>query len=271
MMLHGQNLVVAYDSHTVIRDLSHQIPQGKISVFIGTNGCGKSTLLKALARQIQPTGGQIVLDGKAVNEYGSKAFARRLAMLPQSPATPEGISVRQLVRYGRYPHRTFGKAWQPGDDAAVENAMHLTRTDAFAEQAVKTLSGGQRQRAWIAMALAQDTPYLLLDEPTTFLDLSYQIEILDLLQQLNRETGKTILMVLHDLNLACRYADEIVALYQGNVHARGTPQEVMTAETVQTVFGLKSMMIADPIYGTPMCIPFGRESFKSFENGHTVE
>lgn len=257
-MLHGQNLIVAYDKHTVIRDLSHRIPKGRISVFIGTNGCGKSTLLKAFARQLQPEGGQIVLDGKAVNEYGSKAFARRLAMLAQSPVTPEGISVHQLVRYGRYPHRSFGRVWQQEDEAAVAAAMRLTRTDAFADQAVETLSGGQRQRVWIAMALAQDTPYLLLDEPTTYLDLSYQIEILDLLQQLNRKTGKTIVMVLHDLNLACRYADEIVALYQGGVYARGTPQQVMTAETVETVFGLKSMIVPDPIYGTPMCIPFGK-------------
>ncbi len=257
-MLYGENLVVSYDNHTVIRELSHQIPEGKISVFIGTNGCGKSTLLKSLARQLQPAGGQIVLDGKAANDYGSKEFARRLAMLSQSPITPEGISVRQLVRYGRYPHRTFGRAWQERDEAAVENAMRLTRIDTFAEQAVETLSGGQRQRVWIAMALAQDTPYLLLDEPTTFLDLSYQIEILDLLQQLNRETGKTVVMVLHDLNLACRYADEIVALHQGKIYTRGTPQEVMTIETIQTVFGLKSMIIADPIYGSPMCVPFGK-------------
>ena len=256
-MLHAHNLTLAYDKHTVIRDLSLEIAEGKITALIGTNGCGKSTLLKALARQLKPARGKVTLDGKDAFRYPNKAFAKQLAMLAQSPNVPEGISVHQLVRYGRYPHQRLTAGWQPEDDAAVAEAMQLTQTDMLAEQSVNMLSGGQRQRVWIAMALAQDTPYLLLDEPTTYLDLAYQIEVLELLGRLNCETGKTIVMVLHDLNLACRYADEIVALRDGGIYLQGPPAEVMTEDTVKTVFGLNNKIITDPIYGTPMCVPYG--------------
>ncbi|UOO82291.1 ABC transporter ATP-binding protein [Uruburuella testudinis] len=237
--------------------MSLQVAEGKITVFIGTNGCGKSTLLKALARQLKPAQGRVTLNGENVLHYPGKKFAKQLAMLAQSPNVPEGISAHQLVRYGRYPHQRLTAGWQPEDDAAVADALALTQTGMLAERAVNTLSGGQRQRVWIAMALAQDTPYLLLDEPTTYLDLAYQIDVLELLQKLNRETGKTIVMVLHDLNLACRYADEIIALCNGGVYLQGPPEKVMTEATVKAVFGLNNKMIADPIYGTPMCVPYG--------------
>lgn len=257
-MLQAEHVTLAYGKHTVSRDVSLDVAEGRTSVLIGANGCGKSTLLKALARQIDPERGQIVLNGKAAASYGSKEFARYLAMLSQSPAVPEGISVRQLVRYGRYPYRSFGSGWKEQDEQAVGWALKLTSTDMLADKTIDSLSGGQRQRVWIAMALAQDTPYLLLDEPTTYLDLAYQIDILDLLKQLNSDTGKTIVMVLHDLNLACRYADEIIAIHKGAVFARGSAQDVINEETVNRVFGLESRIFPDPVYGTPMCVPLGK-------------
>ncbi|WP_211296577.1 ABC transporter ATP-binding protein [Neisseria iguanae] len=257
-MLRAQHLTLAYDQHTVSNDVSFNVTEGKISVLIGANGCGKSTLLKALARQLVPNHGQIVLNGKAAANYGSKEFARYLAMLAQSPIVPEGISVKQLVRYGRYPYRSFASGWKEEDECAVTRALQLTATDILSDKTIDSLSGGQRQRVWIAMALAQDTPYLLLDEPTTYLDLTYQIDILDLLKQLNRDTGTTIVMVLHDLNLACRYADEMIAMHKGNIAARGSVHEIINENTVRQVFGLESRIVIDPIYGTPMCIPLGK-------------
>lgn len=251
-------VTLAYGELTVIDALDLDVAAGRITAIVGANGCGKSTLLRAFARLVAPRTGSVVLDGKALHERPSKEVARILGLLPQSPVAPEGIAVADLVGRGRHPHQRPLARWNSRDYEAVAAALAATDTTELADRAVDELSGGQRQRVWIAMALAQQTDILLLDEPTTFLDVANQIEVLDLLTDLNRAHGTTIVMVLHDLNLAARYADELVAIRHGHVHAIGAPHDVVTVELVRDVFGLESQIIADPTSGAPLVLPQGR-------------
>ncbi|MGL6001364.1 MAG: ABC transporter ATP-binding protein [Plesiomonas sp.] len=289
--LQTQNLQLSYPQASrqagalrhIIHDLSLDIADGEITVFIGANGCGKSTLLKSLARLLKPTGGNVCLDGQPLTDWAATDIARQLAILPQSPVAPEEMTVLQLVKQGRYPHQRWFQQWSALDQQKVEWALELTHTTALMHQTVQSLSGGQRQRVWIAMTLAQDADILLLDEPTTYLDLNHQIELLDLLIMLNREHGKTIVMVLHDLNLACRYADQLVAVHQGGVCAQGKPAEIMTSGLLQQVFNLHADVLPDPFYGTPMIVPVSRHlkrnpalsantlSLESAPSSHTIQ
>lgn len=253
-----ENLELGYGDRTVVKSLDLVVPPGKITSIVGANACGKSTLLRSMSRLLTPRGGHVLLDGKDVHRLPAKKLARTLGLLPQSPIAPEGIVVADLVGRGRHPHQRMLSRWSREDDAAVADALAATNTTELAERSVDELSGGQRQRVWIAMALAQQTDVLLLDEPTTFLDVSHQIEVLDLLTDLNRTRDTTIVMVLHDLNLAARYADYLVAMTDGRVFSAGDPVDVLTRETVQAVFGLDSRIIADPISGKPLVLPLGR-------------
>ncbi len=242
----------------MIEHLDLAVPAGRITAIVGANACGKSTLLRSMSRLLSPRAGQVVLDGRAVHRTPAKELARTLGLLPQSPIAPEGITVADLIGRGRHPHQGVFTRWRREDDAAVAAALEATQTTSLADRSVDELSGGQRQRVWIAMALAQQTDLLLLDEPTTFLDVSHQIEVLDLLTDLNRTRGTTIVMVLHDLNLAARYADHLVALAAGRVHAVGSPADVLTVANVQAVFGLDCQVIPDPTSGKPLMLPIGR-------------
>ncbi|WP_245450623.1 ABC transporter ATP-binding protein [Neorhizobium sp. SOG26] len=241
-----------------MHDLDLVIPSGKITVIVGANACGKSTLLRAMSRLLAPAKGQVLLDGKAIHRTPPKELARTLGLLPQSPIAPEGITVADLVSRGRHPHQGLFSRWTREDDAAVEAALVATQTMDLAERPVDELSGGQRQRVWIAMALAQQTDILLLDEPTTFLDISHQVEVLDLLTDLNDQRGTTVVMVLHDLNLAARYADHLIAMADGRVHVTGAPDDVLTEQNVRQVFGLDNCIVTDPTSGRPMMLPIGR-------------
>ncbi|XQE78254.1 ABC transporter ATP-binding protein [Streptomyces microflavus] len=256
--LTAERLTLGYGDRTVVSSLDLVVPPGAITVVVGANACGKSTLLRSMSRLLAPREGRVVLDGKEVHRLPAKELARTLGLLPQSPVAPEGITVSDLVGRGRHPHQSMFSRWNEKDDAAVASALEATATEPLADRAVDELSGGQRQRVWIAMALAQQTDLLLLDEPTTFLDASHQIEVLDLLTDLNRSRGTTIVMVLHDLNLAARYADHLIALADGTLHAFGPPAEVLTEETVRAVFGLESRVIEDPVSGRPLMLPIGR-------------
>ncbi|EGE46259.1 ATP-binding cassette domain-containing protein [Streptomyces sp. SID4928] len=256
--LTAEGLTLGYGDRTVVDSLDLAVPPGRITVIVGANACGKSTLLRSMSRLLAPRAGRVVLDGKEVHRLPAKELARTLGLLPQSPVAPEGITVFDLVGRGRHPHQGIFSRWNEQDDAAVAAALEATATEPLAERAVDELSGGQRQRVWIAMALAQQTDLLLLDEPTTFLDASHQIEVLDLLTDLNRSRGTTIVMVLHDLNLAARYADHLIALADGGLHASGTPFEVLAEETVRAVFDLDSRIIEDPVSGRPLMLPIGR-------------
>lgn len=256
--LHVEGITLGYGDRTVIDQLDLVVPPGRITAIVGANACGKSTLLRAMSRLLSPKSGHVLLDGKALHRLPTKEVARTLGLLPQSPVAPEGIVVGDLVSRGRSPHQRMMARWTAEDDAAVAEALRMTDTLELADRAVDELSGGQRQRVWIAMALAQRTDILLLDEPTTFLDVSHQVDVLDLLTDLNRERGTTIVMVLHDLNLAARYADHLVAVRSGHLHAAGDPAEVLTTEVVQEVFGMSSQVIADPVSGKPLVTPIGR-------------
>ncbi|MBW4557267.1 MAG: ABC transporter ATP-binding protein [Trichormus sp. ATA11-4-KO1] len=256
--LSANNLSLGYDGVTIVKNLNLTIPRGKISALVGANGCGKSTLLRGLARLLKPRGGTVYLDAADLFKLSTKDVAKKLGILAQGPVAPEGLTVRDLVACGRFPYQNWMQQWSKEDERFVEIALEITRMKELAERELDTLSGGQRQRAWIAMALAQNTDILLLDEPTTFLDLAHQIEVLDLLWELNQTQGRTLVMVLHDLNQACRYADYLVAVKQGNVYTHGTPEEVMNQRNVQEVFGLDSKIVTDPVAGTPMCIPISR-------------
>jgi iron complex transport system ATP-binding protein len=249
---------LAYGERVVAEDLSVAVPDGRITVIVGANACGKSTLLRALARLLTPTAGTVLLDGHDLRHLPTREVATRLGILPQSPIAPEGITVADLVARGRYPHQGWFRRWTSADEAALEAAMSRTGTVELADRPVDELSGGQRQRVWIAMALAQGTSVLLLDEPTTFLDLAHQIDVLDLLRELNHDEGRTIVAVLHDLNQAFRYADHVIALRDGAVVAEGPPAEIATAELVEEVFGLTCEVATDPVAGTPLVIPVGR-------------
>ncbi|WP_338887819.1 ABC transporter ATP-binding protein [Rhodococcus sovatensis] len=260
-----EKLTLGYGDRTVIDDLDMSVPAGRITSIVGANACGKSTLLRSMSRLLKPHKGHVLLDGKDVHQLPPKQLARMLGLLPQSPIAPEGITVSDLVGRGRHPHQGLFSRWSKDDDKAVADALDLTQTAQLADRAIDELSGGQRQRVWIAMALAQHTDLLLLDEPTTFLDVSHQVEVLDLLTDLNRTRGTTIVMVLHDLNLAARYSDHLIALADGRIHASGTPEEVLTEDCVRAVFGLDNRIIADPVSGKPLMLPLGRH-----HGGHSL-
>lgn len=249
-----KGLGLSYGDSYVFEDLNLAIPKGKITVFIGSNGCGKSTLLRSMARLLKPQRGSVILEGEDISNMTSKQVARKLSILPQGPVAPEGLTVLQLVKQGRYPYQSWLKQWSREDEKAVQKALESTGMEALADRPVDSLSGGQRQRAWIAMTLAQETPVLLLDEPTTYLDMTHQIEVLDLLYDLNAQEHRTIVMVLHDINLACRYADHVVAIRSGKIEAQGKPEDVIDAKLMESVFSMKCEIITDPFYGTPLCI-----------------
>lgn len=257
-LLEVSHIVSGYDKKVIINGIDITIPSNKISVIIGANACGKSTLLKTLARLIKPVSGEILLDGKKLTDVAPKQLARVLGLLPQSPVVPEGITVADLVGRGRFPYQSFFKGLGKEDYRAVEEALEIMGITELANRSVDELSGGQRQRVWIAMALAQQTDILLLDEPTTFLDITYQVEILDLLTDLNRKRGTTIVMVLHDINLSARYADYIFALHKGNLIAKGAPSDIITEELIKQVFDLDCSVISDPVSGSPFIVPRGR-------------
>ncbi len=257
--LHADGLTLSYDARIVSEGLDVAIPDGSFTVIAGPNACGKSTLLRALARMLKPKQGRVVLDGELIGSLPSKEVARRLGLLPQSPIAPDAITVADLVARGRYPHQGMLRQWSRADERAVGVAMAATGVEALASRAVDELSGGQRQRVWLAMALAQETPILLLDEPTTFLDIAHQIEVLDLCARLHEEQGRTLVAVLHDLNHACRYATHLIAMRDGAIVAEGAPSEIVDAELVERVFGLRCRVIDDPETGTPLIVPGARD------------
>ncbi|MFJ5262399.1 ABC transporter ATP-binding protein [Streptomyces sp. NPDC088387] len=256
--LRAEGLRLAYDDRIVVDGLDLAIPPGRITAIVGANACGKSTLLRALARLLTPKAGAVHLDGRSVNSIPTRVLAQRLGILPQTPVAPEGLTVVDLVGRGRSPHQTWWRQWSAADEEAVHEALRATAMTDLANRAVDELSGGQRQRAWIAMAVAQGTPVMLLDEPTTYLDLAHQIDVLDLITDLNRTQGRTVVMVLHDLNQACRYADHVVAMKGGRIAGEGAPGDVITAAMVEDVFGLRCMVGEDPVSRTPMVVPMGR-------------
>ncbi|MGW7166908.1 ABC transporter ATP-binding protein [Streptomyces sp. NPDC054884] len=256
--LRALGLRVAYDDRIVVDGLDLAVPSGRITAIVGANACGKSTLLRALARLLTPKAGAVHLDGREVHSFPTRALAQKLGILPQTPVAPEGLTVVDLVGRGRAPHQSWWRQWSAADEEAVHEALRATAMSDLAHRAVDELSGGQRQRAWIAMAVAQGTPVMLLDEPTTYLDLAHQIDVLDLVTDLNRHQGRTVVMVLHDLNQACRYADHVVAMKAGRVVAEGVPSEVVTAAVVEDVFGLRCVVGEDPVSGTTMLFPMSR-------------
>lgn len=253
-----EKLTAGYDRKTILHDIDLKLLDGEISVIIGANGCGKSTLLKTMAKLIKPMSGEVILDGKAISKIPAKDFARTLGVLPQERVLPEGITVVDLISRGRYPHHSLLSSMSKADYEAVAEAMEMMDITAFANRDIEALSGGQKQRVWIAMALAQQTDILFLDEPTTFLDITYQVEILDLLTDLNRKYGTTIVMVLHDINLAVRYAEHVFALKEGVLIAEGKASSVITSELIKEVFALDCTVITDPVSGTPLVVPKGR-------------
>ncbi|MEU4645926.1 ABC transporter ATP-binding protein [Nocardia fluminea] len=253
--LRADRVRLGYKGNTISDQLSVDIPDGAFSVIIGPNACGKSTLLRALARLLTPESGTVLLDGKPITSYPAKQVARQIGLLPQTSTAPDGIRVADLVARGRYPHQTLLRQWSKADEEAVASAMAATGVTELSARMVDELSGGQRQRVWIAMVLAQDTPLILLDEPTTYLDIAYQIQLLDLCRSLNRESGRTVVAVLHDLNHAFRYADHLIAMRDGRVVATGAPADIVTAELVDEVFSLRCRIVDDPETGTPLVIP----------------
>ncbi|ADB29722.1 ABC transporter related protein [Kribbella flavida DSM 17836] len=259
-MLRTENLTLGYAEEPVVRDLSIAVPAGRITAVVGANASGKSTLLRGLARLLAPRGGGVTLDGVDLRRIPGGELATRLGLLPQQPVAPDGITVADLVGRGRHPHQRWFRQWSVEDERVVTEALAATGTADLANRSLDQLSGGQRQRVWIALALAQDADTMLLDEPTTFLDLAHQLEILDLVHDLNRDHGKTVVLVLHDLNLACRYADHLIALKHGAVVATGTPEQVITADVVEKVFGLPCAVIPDPLTGTPLVLPRPRRT-----------
>jgi iron complex transport system ATP-binding protein len=253
--LTARELTLAYDDRTVVHDLDLAVPDGRVTVIVGPNACGKSTTLRALGRLLRPKSGAVLLDGAELAKIPTKKIAQSIGLLPQSPAAPEAITVADLVARGRQPHQHWWQQWSQEDERAVTDAMERTDVTALADRPVDELSGGQRQRVWIAMALAQETDLLLLDEPTTFLDIAHQVEVLDLVRQLNHERGRTVVAVLHDLNQAARYADHLVAMKAGRIVAEGRPDDVVTAELVREVFGMESVVVPDPVTGSPLVVP----------------
>jgi iron complex transport system ATP-binding protein len=271
--LNASHLTLAYENTCIIEGMSLSIPDGQITALVGPNGCGKSTLLRGISRLLKPKHGRVLLDGQDIWKLPTKELAKQLGILPQGPVAPEGLTVHELVAQGRFPHQSWLQQWSPEDEHITREALAITGVTAFADRPVDTLSGGQRQRAWIAMTLAQDSDLILLDEPTTFLDLAYQIEVLDLLHTLNVERGKTVIMVLHDLNHACRYADFLIAVRDGQIAAQGIPEEVVTEAMVREVFGIDCRIIADPVTHTPLVVPISKVETRkrlAFANGKHV-
>ena len=258
--LRASDLVLGYDNRVVVNHLDLDVPMGKITSMVGPNSCGKSTTLRAIARLLRPKGGAVLLDGQVIAKMPTKEVARRLAILPQGPSSPEGLTVERLVWHGRYPHQGFLGTTSPADAEAVAWALAQTHLEPFADRVLDSLSGGERQRAWIAMALAQQTAVLLLDEPTTFLDLGHQLEVLELLLHLNRTQGITIVMVLHELNQAARYSDHMIAIDDGTIWRQGTPAAVLTEELLHEVFGVRAQVLLDDESGKPHCVPQARSN-----------
>ncbi|MFE9248605.1 ABC transporter ATP-binding protein [Streptomyces sp. NPDC007088] len=250
-----RDLTLAYEERTVVTGLDLDVPDGAVTVVVGPNACGKSTTLRALGRLLKPRGGAVLLDGESLAKLPTRRIAQQIGLLPQTPVAPDAITVGDLVARGRQPHQRWWQQWSDEDERAVADAMERTDVSALADRAVDELSGGQRQRVWIAMALAQETELLLLDEPTTYLDISHQVEVLDLVRQLNHDRGRTVVIVLHDLNQAARYADHLIAMKSGEVVAQGSPAQVVTAELVGEVFGLDCVVVPDPVTGSPLVVP----------------
>ncbi|WP_020188304.1 ABC transporter ATP-binding protein [Methylopila sp. 73B] len=256
-LLQSLDLTLGYGDRPVVNGVDLTVPRGAFTALIGPNGSGKSTLLRGLCRLLRPTSGQVLLDGADIHRLPTRDVARRIGVLPQGPTAPEGLTVRELVAMGRYPHQSPLGRWSDADEAACRHAMELTGLEPLGERLLDTLSGGQRQRAWIAMALAQQTEALLLDEPTTFLDLAHQIEVLDLLTDLVIDRAATVVAVLHEINQAARYADHIVMLKDGAIHAEGAPEDVLTSDNVNAVFGLQNRIFLDPDTGSIFVAPLG--------------
>ncbi|MCZ2823261.1 MULTISPECIES: ABC transporter ATP-binding protein [unclassified Modestobacter] len=256
--LAAEGVRLAYGDNVVVDDLDLQLLDGSFTAIIGPNGCGKSTLLKALGRLLRPTSGTVLLDGRAITSTPTREVAKVLGLLPQTPLAPEGLTVADLVARGRHPHQSWLRQWSSDDEAVVTEALSWTDMADHADSPVDALSGGQRQRAWISMALAQGTDLLLLDEPTTYLDLAHQVDVLELVSRLHAEKGRTVVVVLHDLNLAARYAERLVAMKDGVLVASGTPQEVLTEQLLADVFELEARVVPDPVTGTPMVVPIRR-------------
>ncbi|WP_024890735.1 ABC transporter ATP-binding protein [Luteimonas huabeiensis] len=253
--LRGERLVLRYEARTVADGLDVAVPAGRVTAIVGPNACGKSTLLRALSRLLAPAAGRVLLDGEDIHRLPTREVARRLGLLPQSAAAPHGIRVAELVARGRVPHQTLLRQWSDADERAVREALADARVSELAERAVDELSGGQRQRVWLAMVLAQQTPVLLLDEPTTYLDIAHQLEVLELCRRLNRERGRTVVMVLHDLNQAARYADHLIAMRDGAIVAAGAPATTLTPALIESVFGIRCVILPDPVAGTPLVVP----------------
>lgn len=272
--LETAGLSIAYEDRLIVEDLNIQIPQGKITALVGANGSGKSTILKTMARLMQPKNGQVLLDGKSIHKQSTREVAKQLAILPQNPTAPEGLTVTELVSYGRFPYQKGFGTLKAEDKKIIEWAIESTRLSEFHDRPIDQLSGGQRQRAWIAMALAQDTDILFLDEPTTFLDMAHQLEVLQLLEELNVTAKRTIVMVVHDLNHASRYAHHMIAIKQGQAAATGSPEEVMTPDVLREVFGIEADIVIDPRTGVPLCLPFalaGKENRGNAAVGSTIQ
>lgn len=255
--LHAHDLRLAYGERVVVDGLDLDVVDGTITAVIGPNGCGKSTLLRGLGRLMRPERGGVLLDGKQIHKTSTREVAKVLGLLPQSPSAPEGLTVADLVARGRHPHQSWYRQWSSTDESVVARSLELTGVGDLAERTMDELSGGQRQRVWLSMALAQGTDLLLLDEPTTYLDLSHQVDVLDLIGDLHRDSGRTVVMVLHDLNLAARYADRLVAMKDGAIFASGPPEEVLTPELLAEAFELTARVIEDPVVGSPMVVPVG--------------
>jgi iron complex transport system ATP-binding protein len=256
--LRTNNLVVGY-STPIVKGVDLNIEQGKISILIGSNGCGKSTLLKCLARVLSPLDGEVLLDNKSIHSLPAKQVAKRMALLPQGPIAPEGLSVKELVAQGRYPHQSFLKQWSIEDEDAVTLAMQQANVEALADRAIADLSGGQRQRCWIAMVLAQQTDIILLDEPTTYLDLKVQVDLLDLLSDMAHQHNRTLVIVLHELNLAAAYADHLIMMKEGKIYAQGSPEKIFNADNLKAVFGLSSKVIKDTESDSLICVPIQKK------------
>lgn len=255
--LQTAHLDIAYEDRLIVQDLNIQIPEGKITALVGANGCGKSTILKTLSRILQPKKGSVLLNGKSIHKQSTREVAKQLAILPQNPSAPDGLTVYELVSYGRFPYQKGFGSMNAEDRRVIEWAIEVTAMTDFSDRPIEQLSGGQRQRAWIAMALAQETDILFLDEPTTFLDMAHQLEVLELLEELNAEQHRTIVMVVHDLNHASRYAQHMIAIKAGQAVAEGSPSEVMTPDVLRNVFGIEADIVTDPRTGVPLCLPYG--------------
>lgn len=251
-----KNLNISYGNVDIVKDLNLSIPEGKITTIIGANGCGKSTILKTLARILKPKSGEIYIAGTEINKQSSKELAKKMAVLPQSPKAPDGLTVQELIAYGRFPHQKGFGSLSKEDHDIVNWALEVTGISEFKDRTIDALSGGQRQRAWIAMALAQETDILLLDEPTTYLDLAHQLDILKLLEELNKKQGRTIVMVIHELNNAARFADHMIGVKKGKIVCEGTPKEVMTNQNLKEIFNIDAEIIEEAKSGKPVCITY---------------